>query len=78
MPVYAKLIKSKSYLIFANEQKDDALSTKDCALHEFVKPFKKSFGDEIPNKLPPSCGEDDHRIDLVSGTSLLNRPLYQV
>ena len=30
--------------------------------------------DEIPKKVPPSHGEDDHKIDLIPGTSPPNRP----
>ncbi|MCO5562493.1 hypothetical protein L7F22_016120 [Adiantum nelumboides] len=36
------------------------------------------FADEIPNDLPPSRGEDDHKIELIPGSSPPNRPPYRV
>src|SRR5271168_382171 len=34
--------------------------------------------DSIPGELPPSRGEDDHRIDLIPGISPPNKPPYRV
>ena len=34
--------------------------------------------EEIPNELPPSRGEDDHRIDLIQGSNPPNRAPYRV
>ncbi|MCO5605765.1 hypothetical protein L7F22_059949 [Adiantum nelumboides] len=39
---------------------------------------KDCFVDEIPKELPPSRGEDDHKIDVVPGSSPPNRPPYRV
>ncbi|MCO5596075.1 hypothetical protein L7F22_050133 [Adiantum nelumboides] len=36
------------------------------------------FADEIPNDLSPSRGEDDHKIELIPGSSPPNRPPYRV
>ena len=47
-------------------------------LNEFLHSFNSCFADEIPNKLPPSRGEDDHSIDLVPGSSPPNKPPYRV
>ncbi|MCO5570274.1 hypothetical protein L7F22_023993 [Adiantum nelumboides] len=35
-------------------------------------------GNEIPKELPPSHGEDDHKIELIPGSSPPNRPPYRV
>ena len=77
---HANLCKiNKVKILFANEKEADALSTKDCALYKFLKHLlRKVFGDEIPNEFPPLCKEDDHRIDLISGTLPPNRLPYQV
>ena len=32
----------------------------------------------IPGQLPPSSGEDDHKIDLITGTSPPSKPPYRV
>ncbi|MCO5547351.1 hypothetical protein L7F22_000800 [Adiantum nelumboides] len=45
---------------------------------KFLNSFKDCFADEIPNDLPPSRGEDDHKIELIPGSSLPNRPPYRV
>ena len=36
------------------------------------------FSNELPSELPPVRNEDDHRIDLIPGTALPNRPPYRV
>ncbi|MCO5594398.1 hypothetical protein L7F22_048428 [Adiantum nelumboides] len=43
-----------------------------------VTPLIDCFADEIPNDLPPSRGEDDHKIELIPGSSPPNRPPYRV
>ena len=67
-----------AYLISAHESKDDALSVDAHDQQEFLKAFKKCFADDIPKEVPPLHGEDDHKIDLIPGTSPPNRPLYRV
>ena len=47
-------------------------------LNEFLHSFNSCFVDKIPNKLPPSRGDDDHRIDLIQGSSPPNRAPYRV
>ena len=42
-------------------------------LNEFLHKYNSCFVDEIPNKLPPIRGDDDHRIELFQGSSHPNR-----
>ena len=42
-------------------------------LNEFLHSFNSCFAEKIPNKLPPSRGDDDHRIDLIQGSTPPNR-----
>ena len=67
-----------AYLIFAHESKDDALSVDAHDQQEFLKTFNKCFANELPQEVPPLRGEDDHKIDLIPGTSPPNRPPYRV
>ena len=34
--------------------------------------------DEIPNEIPPIRGDDDHRIELIQGSSPPNKAPYRV
>ena len=47
-------------------------------LNEFLHLYSSCFSDEIPNKFPPSRGDDDHRIELIQGSSPPNRAPYRV
>ena len=47
-------------------------------LNEFLHTYSSCFADEIPNELPPSRGDDDHRIDLIQGITPPNRAPYRV
>ena len=47
-------------------------------LKEFLHSYSSCFSDEIPNELPPSRGEDDHRIDLIQGSTPPSRDPYRV
>ena len=47
-------------------------------LNEFLHSYSSCFFDKIPNELPPSRGEDDHRIDLIQGSTPPNRAPYRV
>ncbi|MCO5573570.1 hypothetical protein L7F22_027342 [Adiantum nelumboides] len=67
-----------AYMIFAQESKQHELSIEQKDQQEFLNSFKDCFADEIPNDLPPSRGEDDHKIELITGSSPLNRPPYRV
>ena len=44
----------------------------------FLQAYSDCFSDSIPDELPPSRGEDDHRIELVLGSAPPNRPPYHV
>ncbi|MCO5614971.1 hypothetical protein L7F22_069257 [Adiantum nelumboides] len=65
-------------MIFAQESKQHELSIEQKDNQEFLNSFKDCFADEIPNDLPPSHGEDDHKIELIPGSSPPNRPPYRV
>ncbi|MCO5564994.1 hypothetical protein L7F22_018664 [Adiantum nelumboides] len=67
-----------AYMIFAQESKPDSLSVDEKYQQMFLNSFKDCFADEIPKELLPSRGEDDHKIDLVPGSSPPNRPPYKV
>ena len=45
----------------------------DLHLKEFLHTYDSCFKDEIPNELPPIRGDDDHRIELIQGSSPPNR-----
>ena len=47
-------------------------------LNEFLHSYSSCFFDKIPNELPPSRGEDDHRIDLIQGSTPPNTAPYRV
>ena len=47
-------------------------------LNEFLHSFDSCFADKIPNELPPSRGDDDHRIEFIQGISPPNRAPYRV
>ena len=44
----------------------------------FLDEYASCFTDSIPGELPPSRGVDDHRIDLIPGTTLPNKPPYRI
>ena len=46
--------------------------------NEFLHTYSSCFIDEIPSELPPSRGDDDHRIDLIQGSTPPNRAPYRV
>ena len=47
-------------------------------VNEFLHTYNSCVTDEIPNELPPSRGDDDHRIDLIQGSSPPNTAPYRV
>ncbi|MCO5573428.1 hypothetical protein L7F22_027199 [Adiantum nelumboides] len=61
-----------AYMIFAQESKPDSLSVDEKDQQMFLNSFKDCFADEIPKELPPSRGEDDHKIDLVPEVEILS------
>ena len=72
------------YMIFVRDLKttskaaSESLSKLDVSLKSFLDEHAHCFSKTIPVELPPSRGVDDHRIDLVPGTSPPNRPPYRV
>ncbi|MCO5575528.1 hypothetical protein L7F22_029329 [Adiantum nelumboides] len=46
--------------------------------HRLAAVLEDCFADEIPNDLSPLHGEDDHKIELIPGSSPPNRPPYRV
>ena len=65
-------------MIFAQESKKHELSIEQKDQQQFLNSFKDCFADEIPKELPPTRGEDDHKIELIPGSSPPNRPPYRV
>ena len=45
-------------------------------LNDFLKTYDSCFGHSIPNELPPPRGVEDHRIDLIQGSSPPNKSPY--
>ena len=69
-----------AYLIFARDIKEvneSNLSMLDKDRSEFLSQFSDCFSDSLLSELPPERSED-HAIDLIPGTSPLNRPPYRV
>ncbi|MCO5587194.1 hypothetical protein L7F22_041141 [Adiantum nelumboides] len=81
---FDKAIKSSisAYMIFVkglpslNEVSPNGSLKVDNDLHSFLNERAKFFIDDIPSKLPPRRGDDDHRIDLIPVSSPLNKPPY--
>ena len=55
-----------------------SLSQEEINQKVFLDEYANYFTNSIPRELPPSRGEDDHRIDLILGTTPLNKPPYRV
>ncbi|MCO5595518.1 hypothetical protein L7F22_049563 [Adiantum nelumboides] len=51
---------------------------EDLELSNFLNQFQDVFIDDIPRELPPKQGDDDHMIELISGSSPPNKPPYRV
>ena len=47
-------------------------------LNSFLKHYDDCFADSFPNELLPTKGDNDHRIQLIQGSSPPNRPPYRV
>lgn len=54
------------------------LSKEEIDQKVFLGEYASCFTESIPGELPPSRGEDDHRIDLIPGTTTPNKPPYRV
>ncbi|MCO5573138.1 hypothetical protein L7F22_026903 [Adiantum nelumboides] len=55
-----------------------AAAMADNDLHSFLNKHVDLFIDEILSELPPKRGDDDHKIDLIPGSSPPNKPPYRV
>ena len=84
-----KSIKStlSAYIIFVKDSVKDAnslsdelkdLSKEEANLKMFLDEYADCFTDTIPGELPPSRGEDDHKIELIPRSSPPNKPPYRV
>ena len=70
-----------AYLIFVNDPVSSKESCANMDLQDqmnFLKGYKDCFSTELPDELPPMRGDDDHRIDLIPGSSPPNRAPYRV
>ena len=70
----------KDSLESANFLKSDTSnSTQEEIKHkELFNEFSDCFKNSISRELPPSRGEEDHRIYLIPGTTPPNKPPYKV
>ncbi|MCO5555515.1 hypothetical protein L7F22_009060 [Adiantum nelumboides] len=83
---FDKAMKSSifAYMIFvkdsptSNDVSPNGSLKVDNDLHSFLNEHAELFIDDIPIELPPKRGDDDHRIDLIPGSSPLKWPPYRV
>ncbi|MCO5568113.1 hypothetical protein L7F22_021809 [Adiantum nelumboides] len=84
---FDKAIKSFifAYIVFvkdpppnSNDVSPNGSLKVDNDLHSFLNEHAEFFINDIPSELPPKRGDDDHRIDLIPGSSPPNKPPYQV
>ena len=84
-----KSIKSfvSAYFIFVRDSSKSANNLKyetsnsckeEISQKVFLNEFSYCFTNSIPSELPPSKGEDDHRIELIPGVAPPNKPPYRV
>ncbi|MCO5547753.1 hypothetical protein L7F22_001204 [Adiantum nelumboides] len=70
-----------AYLIFAKERdmskESMSLSNEDNERTEFLEKYNDCFSESLPDRLPPERPED-HRIDLIPGSSPPNQPPYRM
>ena len=71
-----------AYMIFVTDAIPSKESNATNELNEsqmnFLKEFKECFSNELPTELPPKRGNEDHRIDLIPGSSPPNKAPYRV
>lgn len=71
-----------AYMIFASEpeslHKSKAENDELCDQSNFLSKYNDSFAGSLPDVLPPSRGDDNHRIDLVPKSAPPNKPPYMV
>ena len=67
------------YFLLILYKSDTSNSSQEEITHkEFLNEFSDCFVNSISRELPPSRGEEDHRIDLIAGTTPPNKPSYKV
>ena len=47
-------------------------------MSKLLREFQDIFTDDIPSKIPPSHGMDDHSIEIIPGNTPPNKPPYRV
>ena len=70
-----------AYMIFVNEPqslKESSANPDHEDQMNFLQEYKGCSSTELPDELPPMRGDDDHRIDLIPGSSPPNRAPYRV
>ncbi|MCO5593641.1 hypothetical protein L7F22_047656 [Adiantum nelumboides] len=75
-----------AYMIFVKDSLNGVNKTQvnesgiqeDLELSNFLNQFQDMFIHDIPEELPPKRGDDDHMIELIPGSSPLNKPPYRV
>ena len=77
-----RLIKKSpfAYMIFVkevNSAKAENCSSLEHSQNAFLMSYQDCFTDALPNSLPPERPED-HKIDLIPGSSAPNQPPYRV
>ena len=67
------------YFLLILYKSDTSNSSQEEITHkEFLNEFSDCFVNSISRELPPSRGEEDHRIDLIAGTTPPNKPSHKV
>ncbi|MCO5606653.1 hypothetical protein L7F22_060841 [Adiantum nelumboides] len=85
---FDKSIKSSisTYMIFIKDslngvneaQVNESGMQEDLELSNFLNQFQDVFIDDIPGELPPKRGDDDHMIEIISGSLPPNKPPYRL
>ena len=65
-------------LNFESAEVNKSLTSQEQEYKSFLKDYADCFSETLPEELPPTRGEDDHKIELVPGTSPPNKPPYRV
>ena len=51
---------------------------KELEMSKLLREFQDIFKDDIPCEMPPSCGMDDHSIELILRSTPPNKPPYRL
>ncbi|MCO5584277.1 hypothetical protein L7F22_038201 [Adiantum nelumboides] len=76
--IFAYMIFVKDPPLNSNDVSPNGSSKLDNDIHSFLNEHAELFINDILSELPPKRGDDDHRIDLIPGSSPPNKPRYQV